>query len=115
MEDIDLTLFLGGTRSGKSALAEALVSAKARGPVWYLATARPLGDDPAMAERIRATAAAAPPTAHAGMPPAPAGAGAPAGRTGRGCPRAHHLAGLRDPLDEQHPVRAGRPAGCGGL
>ena len=54
MEDIDLTLFLGGTRSGKSALAEALVSAKARGPVWYLATARPLGDDPAMAERIRA-------------------------------------------------------------
>ena len=53
MEDIDLTLFLGGTRSGKSALAEALVSAKARGPVWYLATARPLGDDPAMAERIR--------------------------------------------------------------
>ena len=53
MEDIDLTLFLGGTRSGKSALAEALVTAKARGPVWYLATARPLGDDPAMAERIR--------------------------------------------------------------
>ena len=53
MEDIDLTLFLGGTRSGKSALAEALVAAKARGPVWYLATARPLGDDPAMAERIR--------------------------------------------------------------
>ena len=53
MEDIDLTLFLGGTRSGKSALAEALVSAKARGPVWYLATARPLGNDPAMAERIR--------------------------------------------------------------
>ena len=44
---------LGGTRSGKSALAEALVTAKARGPVWYLATARPLGDDPAMAERIR--------------------------------------------------------------
>ena len=53
MEDIDLTLFLGGTRSGKSALAEALVTAKARGPVWYLATARPLGDDPAMAERSR--------------------------------------------------------------
>ena len=53
MEDIDLTLFLGGTRSGKSALAEALVTAKARGPVWYLATARPLGDDPAMVERIR--------------------------------------------------------------
>ena len=37
----------------KSALAEALVTAKARGPVWYLATARPLGDDPAMVERIR--------------------------------------------------------------
>mgnify|MGYP000967806751 FL=1 len=53
MEDLDLTLFLGGTRSGKSALAEALVTARARGPVWYLATARPLGDDPAMAERIR--------------------------------------------------------------
>lgn len=53
MEDIDLTLFLGGTRSGKSALAEALVTAKAQGPVWYLATARPLGDDPAMVERIR--------------------------------------------------------------
>ena len=53
MVDLDLTLFLGGTRSGKSALAEALVTARAQGPVWYLATARPLMDDPAMAERIR--------------------------------------------------------------
>ncbi len=52
-EDLDLTLFLGGTRSGKSALAEALVTARAQGPVWYLATARPLGDDDAMHERIR--------------------------------------------------------------
>lgn len=62
MEDIDLTLFLGGTRSGQERAGRGPGHGKGPGPVWYLATARPLGDDPAMAERIRATAAAAPPT-----------------------------------------------------
>lgn len=53
MDDPDLTLFLGGTRSGKSALAEAMVTARAQGPVWYLATARATEDDASLRERIR--------------------------------------------------------------
>lgn len=45
------TLVLGGTRSGKSAHAEAAVGA-AGGPVVYVATARNTGDDDEMASRI---------------------------------------------------------------
>ncbi|MBR6975433.1 MAG: bifunctional adenosylcobinamide kinase/adenosylcobinamide-phosphate guanylyltransferase [Ottowia sp.] len=48
----DLTLYLGGTRSGKSALAEAHARALP-GPVFYVATCRPDPADPDMAARIR--------------------------------------------------------------
>lgn len=48
----EVTLYLGGTRSGKSAHAEA--EARLAGePVFYLATARPRPDDEEMLERIR--------------------------------------------------------------
>ena len=46
-----ITLVLGGTRSGKSAVAEALV-ARSPGPVVYVATGRAEADDADMAERI---------------------------------------------------------------
>lgn len=49
----DLTLYLGGTRSGKSVHAER-EALRARGPVLYVATAQRRLEDPAMMERIRA-------------------------------------------------------------
>lgn len=52
MSEPDLTLYLGGTRSGKSAAAEAH-ALRNGGPVLYVATAMPQPDDPAMSERIR--------------------------------------------------------------
>lgn len=52
MSEPDLTLYLGGTRSGKSAAAEAH-ALRNGGPVLYVATAMPQPDDPAMIERIR--------------------------------------------------------------
>lgn len=51
MNTADLTLYLGGTRSGKSERAEARVLRLADGPVLYVATAQ--AGDEAMAERIR--------------------------------------------------------------
>lgn len=53
MDKPDLTLYLGGTRSGKSARAEARVLERAAGPVLYVATAEARPDDPSMTERIR--------------------------------------------------------------
>ena len=53
MDKPDLTLYLGGTRSGKSARAEARVFERADGPVLYVATAETRPDDPSMTERIR--------------------------------------------------------------
>ncbi|WP_289107167.1 bifunctional adenosylcobinamide kinase/adenosylcobinamide-phosphate guanylyltransferase, partial [uncultured Bilophila sp.] len=52
MDKPDLTLYLGGTRSGKSARAEARVFQRADGPVLYVATAEARPDDPSMTERI---------------------------------------------------------------
>ena len=51
MDRPDFTLYLGGTRSGKSARAEARALELARGPVLYVATAT--AHDEAMSERIR--------------------------------------------------------------
>ena len=48
----DLTLYLGGTRSGKSARAEA-AALQAQGPVLYVATAEARADDASMLDRIR--------------------------------------------------------------
>lgn len=48
----DLTLYLGGTRSGKSARAEA-DAMKAEGPVLYVATAYARPGDASLLERIR--------------------------------------------------------------
>jgi len=47
----DLTLYLGGTRSGKSARAEAQ-ALRRNGPVLYVATAAAHADDEAMQELI---------------------------------------------------------------
>ncbi|WP_297229032.1 bifunctional adenosylcobinamide kinase/adenosylcobinamide-phosphate guanylyltransferase [uncultured Desulfovibrio sp.] len=52
MSEPELILYLGGTRSGKSAVAEAH-ALRNGGPVLYVATAMPQPDDPAMSERIR--------------------------------------------------------------
>lgn len=52
MNTSDLVLYLGGTRSGKSVLAEERVRQVADGPVLYVATAESLSGDNAMAERI---------------------------------------------------------------
>lgn len=51
MADSELTLYLGGTRSGKSAVAEAH-ALRNGGPVLYVATAMPHPDDASMRERI---------------------------------------------------------------
>ncbi len=53
MEQSDITLYLGGTSSGKSRRAEEHVQKEAEGPVLYVATARKFPDDTAMVERIR--------------------------------------------------------------
>ena len=52
MKKPDLTLYLGGTRSGKSARAEAQ-ALKTGSPVLYVATAETRLNDAAMHERIR--------------------------------------------------------------
>ncbi len=52
MEKPNLTLYLGGTRSGKSRRAEEQARTTG-GPVLYVATATLEPDDPAMLERIR--------------------------------------------------------------
>lgn len=57
----DMTLYLGGTRSGKSARAEEHVLRMADGPVLYVATAESHMEDAAMAERIRRHQARRPP------------------------------------------------------
>ena len=49
---LDLTLYLGGTRSGKSQRAEAQAQ-RWKGPVLYVATAAAQADDAVMLERIR--------------------------------------------------------------
>ena len=49
MEKTELTLYLGGTRSGKSARAEAQ-ALRTGGPVLYVATAEARPDDPSMHE-----------------------------------------------------------------
>ena len=49
MEKTELTLYLGGTRSGKSARAEAQ-ALRTGGPVLYVATAEVRPDDPSMHE-----------------------------------------------------------------
>jgi len=48
----DITLYIGGTRSGKSAHAEQCVLKHAKGPVLYVATAESRANDPAMQARI---------------------------------------------------------------
>ncbi len=58
---MDLTLYLGGTRSGKSARAEAQ-ALRRTGPVLYVATAAAHEDDAAMQERIRRHRARRPPS-----------------------------------------------------
>ncbi len=52
MEKSDITLYLGGTSSGKSRRAEEHVQKEAEGPVLYVATAKKFPDDAAMMERI---------------------------------------------------------------
>lgn len=52
MNKADLTLYLGGTRSGKSTCAEAW-ALQSEGPILYVATAEVRPDDPSMVERLR--------------------------------------------------------------
>jgi adenosylcobinamide kinase/adenosylcobinamide-phosphate guanylyltransferase len=55
-----IVLVLGGTRSGKSEIAER-ITAELPGPVTYVATAM-VGDDPEFADRVAAHRARRPPT-----------------------------------------------------